>query len=158
MVNVTLTVTGDPQVFTPGRRIFMFTYYPERQAVLPEFTEILVEGEAKTDDGVHRIRTNLVVTPDRIASSRDLIDRDPDEIVKQLHSRRDVRLPEAVIYIKYQNSCSRFPKKASGTADTEAPEDAVSSPDASEGIGRERSDSGPLAQGRGSKNEGLGSR
>ncbi|NJR31217.1 hypothetical protein HC762_00205, partial [bacterium] len=52
VTNVMLTVAGDSLAFTLGTRIFMFTYYPDKKAVLPEFTEVRIEGEATTKDGV----------------------------------------------------------------------------------------------------------
>ena len=110
--NVRLTVTGDPQPFTLGTRIFMFTYYPDRGALLPEFAEVWIEGTASTDEGLHEIRTNVLVTPERIASSQDLLNRGSDEIEKQLRRRRDVRLPEATIQIKCQDSCARAKNEA----------------------------------------------
>lgn len=123
LANVVLTVAGDSHPFTLGTRIFMFTYYPDKKAVLPEFTEVRIQGEATTGNGVRTIRTNLLVTPERIVSSQDSLDRGEEEIVRQLRRRRDVRLPEAVIHIKCEDSCSLSTKSAarSDTATEGAP-------------------------------------
>lgn len=117
--DVRLTVTGDPQVFTLGRRIFMFTYYPELDAVLPELTEVWIEGEAATEEGSRPIRTNLVVTPERIMTSGDELERGTDEIETQLRRRMDVRLPETPIRIKCEDSCPRR-VPASSDSDSES--------------------------------------
>ena len=124
--NVRLTIAGDPQAFTPGKRIFMFTYYPELDAVLPELAEVWIEGEATTEEGSRPIRTNLLVTPERIASSRDELDRGPSEIVKQLRRRMDVRLPETLIHIKCEDSCTRWVPSSDDSDDSEGRDDPES--------------------------------
>lgn len=91
--NVELSVVGEPYAFALGTRNFQFTYYADKDAVLPEFTEVRIEGDVIQEDGVTKIRTNLLVTPEKIVSSRGSLTRGHEEIVKQLRRRRDVRLP-----------------------------------------------------------------
>ena len=105
--NVELSVAGEPYVFALGTRIFQFTYYSDKKAVLPEFTEVWIEGDVIKEDGVSKIRTNLLVTPEKIASSHDSLTRGHEEIVKQFRRRRDVRLPVSVVNIKCHDSCTR---------------------------------------------------
>ncbi len=105
--NVELSVVGEPYAFALGTRIFQFTYYADKEAVLPEFTEVRIEGDVIKEDGISKIRTNLLVTPEKIVSSRDSLNRGHDEIMKQLRRRRDVRLPATVINIKCHDSCTR---------------------------------------------------
>ena len=116
--NVQLFVAGEPYVFALGTRIFMFTYYADKKAVLPEFTEVWIEGDVIKKDGVSKIRTNLLVTPEKIVSSHDSLSRGHEEIEKQLRRRRDVRLPVSVINIKCRDSCSRTTVSSAGLSGT----------------------------------------
>ncbi len=116
--NVELSVAGESYAFALGTRIFQFTYYADKEAVLPEFTEVRIEGDVIKEDGVSKIRTNLLVTPEKIMSSHDSLNRGHDEIVKQLRRRRDVRLPESVVSIKCEDSCSRTTDSSTGLSGT----------------------------------------
>ncbi len=122
--NVELSVAGESYAFALGTRIFQFTYYADKEAVLPGFTEVRIEGDVIKEDGVDKIRTNLLVTPEKIVASRDSLNRGRDEIVKQLRRRRDVRFPVSVINIKCHDSCTRTPLSLTAppaTADREQP-------------------------------------
>ena len=107
MENVELSIAGESYTFGLGKRIFLFTYYADKKAVLPEFTEVWIEGESDTADGVRSMRTNLVVTPGSIQSSLGSLTGREREIEKQLRRRRDARLPESVIRIQCREQCLR---------------------------------------------------
>ena len=65
---LTLSVVGENMVFPAGRRTFLFTYYVDREEVLPTLVDVRIRGERLCND--ESFETNVLIAPYQSTRSR----------------------------------------------------------------------------------------
>ena len=93
----------------PGTQIFQFTYYPERNQVLPELETVRVEGNHEGG----AFRTELVVSPASVYVGSKKIELDLDEQLARLRRQVDSRHEPVVLKLRCSTSCARALRQAS---------------------------------------------
>lgn len=89
----------------PIERIFLFTYYPDLQKLLPKVTELRVEGVRTDDDSPFIGR--LAVDPTAIYTAEKRIDLDFERAKKQLSYRIDSRYNKVSLVMRCEDKCGR---------------------------------------------------
>ena len=89
----------------PIERIFLFTYYPDLNRLLPEATEFRVEGTRTGDNSSFVGR--LAVNPKGIYTAEKRIELDFERAKKQLSYRIDSRYEKVSLVMRCETECGR---------------------------------------------------
>lgn len=103
--NVRLQVAGSTAFFPLGLRTFLFTYDSNTEALQPEFVEVVIDGEGQCE--LKAIHSNVLITPQNVASSSEVVEANLEALLRQARVRRDLRLPERTVLIRCSRSCDR---------------------------------------------------
>jgi hypothetical protein len=89
----------------PARRVFLFTYYPDLDRLLPEVVKVRVEGSYV--DGGELFVAKLAITPDGIHTAHRTKALDNGEKMMKQRHKIDMRLEPRTLHLNCERFCKR---------------------------------------------------